>query len=658
MFNNDALGQLAQLKQDIRSTKEFSQGEVRGTSKRFGFVVLDDGRDAFLNPDEMQRVFPGDRVEVSLETNDKDQLEASLEKLIDSPFMTETFVGKYLVRGKGHFVEPDLRQLSRWIFLPPKNRKDAAHDDYITAKITRHPFNAEGKASAEVIQRIGCDSDIAIEAKYITEKFKLPFQFSDAAKTQAQEIAQAPVSEATESRFDLTELDFVTIDSASTQDMDDALFAEKTDAGWKLFVAIADPSDGIALESPLGAAAQERVNTVYLPGNPITMLPSELSNNTYSLVESQVRPALICTLMINEDGQIIDSAFSLATIRSKAKLSYQQVAAWLDGESSDVESPDDENSDAITEAQGNTLRTLSEMSYARTRYRQDHALVMEDRPDYHLVLNDKRKIDRIEKHERNAANAIVEEAMLATNSAAGEFFAQHPGYGIFSAHAGFKAERVDEAKSLLKDDKPELASIDIESLEGYINLIGTLQKNNANCTILAALKRMLQPGRLTTEPEPHLGLGLKHYANVTSPIRRFNDLYNHHAIKAIITGQAFAKLTEADMPELQARVISARQSSRQMEQWLYVQYMKPFEGQEFKATITMVNSAGLGVRLEDNGAEGFIYLAGDRNNRPQFDARRLKLTHNDQNFALDQSLQVKVDSVDLEARKVNLSLIG
>src|SRR5690554_3864267 len=122
MFNKDTLQQLSQLKTTIRSQRELFQGTIRTTPKRFGFVKLDDGRDAFIDPEQMLKVLPNDRVEVEVVTNKKNQLEARLEKLIDSSL--HGFVGRYIVKGAGHFVEPDLPLFNRWLFIPPQDRKN------------------------------------------------------------------------------------------------------------------------------------------------------------------------------------------------------------------------------------------------------------------------------------------------------------------------------------------------------------------------------------------------------------------------------------------------------------------------------------------------------------------------------------------------------
>ena len=147
MLNNSALQQLAQLKTNLVASKDIAQGIVRSTTKRFGFVCLDDGREAFLDPEQMLRVLPDDRVEVEITTNSKEQLEAKLEKLISSSF-TE-FVGRYVNKGNNFFVEPDAYNFNRWLFVPPQDRKGLNVDDLVRCTVARHPFN-DGKAQVKI----------------------------------------------------------------------------------------------------------------------------------------------------------------------------------------------------------------------------------------------------------------------------------------------------------------------------------------------------------------------------------------------------------------------------------------------------------------------------------------------------------------------------
>lgn len=648
MLNKNALQQLSQLKTTLRTSKTMAQGVVRTTTRRFGFVRLDDGRDAFIDPEQMLRVLPDDRIEIEVITNSKDQLEAKLEKLINSPL--KEFVGRYIVKGPAHFVEPDVPQFNRWLFIPPQERKNCQAGDYIHCAIARHPFHSEGKGQVRVLNRLGKPEDPGIESRYIAAKYNLPAEWPQTALDQAQAInGILPAQEAEQE--DLTHLPFVTIDAESTRDMDDALYIEANISGWELITAIADPTRHIEFNSPLEIAARTRANTVYLLGQSLTMLPVELSHDTYSLVAEQNRPALICRMQIAHDGTVTGYNFGEATIRSHQKLSYQSVHEFLSGNTEALDAP--ENIKTL-------LHELQKLTDVRTAYRSENALVMEDKPDYFYVLNEQRRIDRVEKRLRNSAHRLVEEAMLATNICAGDFFAKHPGYGIFSSHVGFRPERLDDAVALITEDKPGYAVGDLTCLADFQRLIRTLRlnldHNEKNPALQSILQRMLQAGALSFEAQAHFGLGFAHYATITSPIRRYHDFYNHLALKRILQQQP--PLEFNTLEQLQEQLATGRTACRQLELWLCCQFMAQQIGSVHAGIITQINSAGIGVRLDDIGVEGFALLANkEAGIKPAFDARRLSLTYENKTYRLDQQVFVMLTAVDVDQRRISLQLV-
>ena len=120
-------------------------------------------------------------------------------------------------------------------------------------------------------------------------------------------------------RCDLTNLDFVTIDSEHTEDMDDALYIEKNEQGFVLYVAIADPTGYISEDSELNTKAANRAFSIYLPGRDIPMLPRVLSDDLCSLREGKSRPTIVGAIHCDLDGKIDFSAtkFMLANIVSR-----------------------------------------------------------------------------------------------------------------------------------------------------------------------------------------------------------------------------------------------------------------------------------------------------------------------------------------------------
>lgn len=662
MLKNDALQQLSQLKESIRAQKDFAEGEVRGTQGRFGFVTLDDGREAFLAPDIMQRVFPGDRVEVSLKKNEKDKLDAELETLISTDL--KQFTGQYMVRGQGHFVVPDSPQFNRWIFVPPKSRKSCKDGDYVQARIIRHPFSYDGKAQAKIEQRIGHKDDSGIEHRYIIAKHELFTRWPKPSQEQAETIQKTP--DATESGKDLIHLPFVTIDSAKTQDMDDALYAERTESGWDLYTAIADPTRLITQDSPIAKTARQRSQTVYLAGQTLTMLPEQLSHDTFSLVADQNRSTIVCHMNISEQGEVTGFNFYRAVIRSHGKLSYDQVTAQL-AETAETEASA-ETAHSAGHQQLEQLKNLQKCCGLLNRYRAEHALLMDENPDFELILNDTQHIERIEKQVRTAAHRIVEEAMLATNCCAGAFLSEHSA-GIFSTHAGFREERLKDVNTLIQESKLELNLENLAEFDQYKTLIRHLQQNADHTQLLSTLKRMLQPSSLTLTPAQHFGLGFERYATVTSPIRRFQDFYNHAVLCAILDGQTAPVLTEEQLGELKEQITKGRQACRQLEQWLIALFVsqsmlpkkgggkKPKNNPLYRGKIVLLNSQGIGVKLQDTGIEGFIQLnKKEQGNKLSFDQNRLILKARGIRYQLDQEIDVQISDVDMNRWQVKFSL--
>ena len=639
MLNNDALSQLKQLKQQIEDNKEYAEGTVKGTQRKFGFLVTDDKREIYLPPEEMQKVFPGDRIKIQVFTDppkkgDKGKQAAKVRgeilKLLDSP--VGDFAGRYVVRGKGHFVETDLPNISRWLFVPPNARNNAKDGDYVYCRMTRHPFR-DGKPQAQVLALIGPQKQAGIEADYILAKFQL----APAWPEQWREQLASP--EARE-RSDLTAIPFVTIDAASTQDMDDALFAEQSEQGWRLQIAIADPESVIAPGSELDRLARQRATSVYLPGRAVAMLPEGLANELCSLLPEQERPALVCSLDINPQGEITGSRFEEATIRSRAKLSYQQVAAFIDN-----------GSDEACQPYAEALTTLQQVANALLENRRRENLVIPNRQDFRLVLNENRKLERIEPLSKTSAHQLVEECMIAANRSAAEFMGDR---GLFVEHPGFRAERLPDVKKLA-EEQLALTGIDFNTPQGYLQLMKAIDDEALEFPLRAVLSRLLERSRFTTEAKPHQGMGMARYTTITSPIRKYSDLIGHRIIKAKLRGQPQPDCTEQQLAELQAQLDRARQAGYQMEQWLKCQYMEPLVGQRFSGEITQINSNGFTVRLNEHLIEGFVETRLLKE-KYSFDPMRLRLKSKEQSFELGQSVEVTVTEVDVKQRRIRYGL--
>ncbi|MCP5326550.1 MAG: VacB/RNase II family 3'-5' exoribonuclease [Oceanospirillaceae bacterium] len=639
MLNLDALAQLKELKSQLKSTTPVLSGTVRGSNGKFGFVVQDSGEQFFLPPDEMAKVFPGDLVEFTDTTEPKGKTQAAIDKLMRSDL--KTLFGRFIKRGNATFVEPDMPSMNHWVYIPPEANLEAVDNDWVEIEITRHPFPS-GKPQGKVIQLLGNIAQKGFERRYGITRFGLSETFPEAALAELAGLNEEKVAAIAADREDLSELPFVTIDGESTQDMDDALYAERSAEGFILHVAIADPAALIAEGSALDNAAKQRANSVYFPDGPLPMLPEAIANGLCSLVPGKKRLCMVVDMHIDNNGAVSDVNFREAVISSHGKLSYNQVSDFIEG---------DKN--ALREALQLPVSVLYSASQALNKYRQQHNLVMDERPDYRFVLDENGKGYDSIKCPRNAAQKVVEECMLATNLASTRFMTQQ-GKGLFIRHNGLRSEKHEDVKRILEEQQIALQT-DIASAEGFRQLINAVAAHNSDKPLKRIMLRMLERSEISLTQAPHAGMGFEGYTTFTSPIRKYHDLCVHRIIKAHIGKGVMPQVDETLVSTLQANQLIARQANNLVESWFKCEVLQHKSGETLLGKIVGVNPSGIIVQLDASGIEGMVDL---RKTEPRFsfDPLYMTLANEQQAFCLEQEVNVRVSQVDINQRKINFEL--
>ncbi|WP_312209550.1 exoribonuclease II [Pseudescherichia sp.] len=589
MFQDNPL--LAQLKQQLHSQTPRAEGVVKGTEKGFGFLEVDGQKSYFIPPPQMKKVMHGDRV-IAVIHSDKDRESAEPEELVE-PFLTR-FVGKVHRKDDRLSIVPDHPLLKEAI--PCRAMRGVEHDfkegDWAVAEMRRHPLKGDRGFYAELTQFITFGDDHFVPWWVTLARHNLE-------KEAPNGVATEMLDEGLE-RVDLTALDFVTIDSASTEDMDDALFVEAlADDKLQLTIAIADPTAWIAEGSKLDDIAKVRAFTNYLPGFNIPMLPRELSDDLCSLRAQEVRPVLACRMIIAADGTIEeDITFFAATIESKAKLVYDEVSDWLEGKAG-WQPP--------SEAIANQIRLLHRVCLSRSEWRTQHALVFKDRPDYRFVLGDKGEVLNIVAEPRRIANRIVEESMISANICAARVLRDKLGFGIYNIHLGIDPANGEALAALLKTHGMHVDAEEVLTLAGFCKLRRELDAQPSGF-LDSRIRRFQSFAEISTEPGPHFGLGLDAYATWTSPIRKYGDMINHRLLKAIIKNETIARPQDEATLQMAERRRLNRMAERDVGDWLYARFLKDKAGTDtrFAAEIIDISRGGMRVRLVDNGAVAFI----------------------------------------------------
>ncbi|HDL7793496.1 TPA: exoribonuclease II [Yersinia enterocolitica] len=589
MFQDNPL--LAQLKQQLHTQTPRVEGVVKGTEKGFGFLEVDGQKSYFIPPPQMKKVMHGDRIIATLHT-DKDREIAEPETLVE-PFLSR-FVGRVQRKDDRLSIVPDHPLLRDAIQCRPV--RELTHDfqsgDWAVAEMRRHPLKGDRGFNADLTAFITDGEDHFVPWWVTLARHNL--------EREAPVMVESALHDANLQREDLTALNFVTIDSASTEDMDDALQVQDNgDGSLLLTIAIADPTAYVDENSELDLIARKRAFTNYLPGFNIPMLPRDLSDNLCSLRPNERRPVLVCRVTIAADGTLgEDIHFSAAWVESKAKLVYDEVSDWLEG-SGDWQPQNADIAEQIT--------LLKRVCEARSHWREQHALVFKDRPDYRFLLGEKGEVLDIIVEHRRIANRIVEECMIAANVCAAIALRDNLGFGIYNVHTGFDPALVEQAANVLQANGVEADPQALLTLPGFCELRRHLDALPTQF-LDSRIRRFQTFAEISTVPGPHFGLGLEAYATWTSPIRKYGDMVNHRLLKAIITGQQAEKPQDEITVQLAERRRLNRMAERDVGDWLYARYLQPMAGTDtrFPAEIIDVTRGGLRVRLLDNGAVAFI----------------------------------------------------
>lgn len=589
MFQDNPL--LAQLKQQLHTQTPRVEGVVKGTEKGFGFLEVDGQKSYFIPPPQMKKVMHGDRIIATLHT-DKDREIAEPETLVE-PFLSR-FVGRVQRKDDRLSIVPDHPLLRDAIQCRPDREltHDFQNSDWAVAEMRRHPLKGDRAFNADLTAFITNGEDHFVPWWVTLARHNL--------EREAPVMVESTLPDCDLAREDLTALHFVTIDSNSTEDMDDALYVEdNSDGSLLLTIAIADPTAYVDENSELDLIARKRAFTNYLPGFNIPMLPRHLSDNLCSLRPNERRPVLVCRVTIAADGALGDDIrFSSAWVESKAKLVYDEVSDWLD-DNMGWQPPDADIAEQIL--------LLKRVCEARSNWRQKHALVFKDRPDYRFLLGEKGEVLDIIVEHRRIANRIVEECMIAANVCAAIALRDNLGFGIYNVHTGFDPALVEQAATVLQANGVEADPQALLTLPGFCELRRHLDALPTQF-LDSRIRRFQTFAEISTVPGPHFGLGLEAYATWTSPIRKYGDMVNHRLLKAIITGQQAEKPQDEITVQLAERRRLNRMAERDVGDWLYARYLQPQAGTDtrFPAEIIDVTRGGLRVRLLDNGAVAFI----------------------------------------------------
>lgn len=629
------------------------RGRVVGHKDGFGFLVPDDGSDdLYLSARQMQCVFHGDRVLACIVGRDKrNRREGVITEVLSRN--TPSLVGRFFIEKGVAFVVPSNTRIAQDILIGAADQGNAKVGQIVVVEITSYP-SFRKQAIGRVTEILGDHMAPGLEIEIAIRNYNIPHTWPEGLQAEISQFKEGVLPSDDNLRKDLQSLPFVTIDGEDAKDFDDAVYCERQKKQWRLVVAIADVGHYVIPETELDKEAQARGNSVYFPNTVVPMLPEVLSNELCSLKPKVNRLCMVCDMLVSEQGELKRFEFYPAVIRSRARLIYHEVAAWLHNK----------NCPSSYQELLPHLHNLHTLYQLLHKNREKRGAIDFETTETRVVFDVNRKIKHIIPSERTIAHRIIEECMLLANVCAAQFLLKAKMPTLFRIHAAPAAEKLADLRSFLAELGLRLPGGKVPKPSDYADLLKLITNRPDAHLIRTVLLRSLSQAVYSQANIGHFGLAFHAYTHFTSPIRRYPDLIVHRAIRHVLAKRkpkkfiydpiAIQRLGEhCSMTERRAD-----EATREVLDWLKCEFMRDRVGETFTGIITNVTGFGLFVELKNIYVEGLVHVTALPNDYYQFDSKRHRLRGERTGiiYRLGDSLQVKVGRVDLEQRKIDFEL--
>ena len=403
---------------------------------------------------------------------------------------------------------------------------------------------------------------------------------------------------------DMRDLLWASIDNDDSRDLDQLTVAAIIPGGKvKVMVAIADVDSLVKEGSAIDEHARHNTTSVYTAAMIFPMLPEIISTDLTSLNPNEERLALVVEMEIDTEGSLMSSAVYRARVRNHAKLAYNSIAAWLDGNGPIP--------DAVAAVPGldENLRIQNKVTQSMKRLRHVHgALSLETIEAKPVFDND--QIRSLEVEEKNCAKEIIENLMIAANGVTARYLSTS---GFPSIRRVVRIpkrwDRIVEIAGEYKFNLPEVP--DSKALDDFLikqKAADPVRFPDLSLTVI----KLLGSGEYIAElPDGdisgHFGLAVKDYAHSTAPNRRYPDLLTQRLLKAALEGKPIP-YSKDELDVLATHCTEAEDSvkkvERRVEKSAAALLLESRIGEKFDAIVTGASEKGTWVRLLKMPVEG------------------------------------------------------
>lgn len=629
---------------------------VKGTlslnEKGFGFIIINkDIKDVYVNEKNINGAQDGDLVLFEYLNKDKVRPEGRIIKTIKRNY--EPLVGEVILVDGEYFVKPDRKGAN--IYIPRDNLNGAVEGH----KVVVTPLK-EGNRVGKITKIIGHKNDVGVDILSFVYEYNFSPSFPDEVVEELDDIPSYLTEEEinkelSNGRRDLRSEEIFTIDGSDTKDIDDAISLSKLDDGkYKLGVHIADVSYYVKEGTKLDDEAYFRGTSVYLVDRVLPMLPHKLSNGICSLNENEDRFAFSCEMIIDDKGDIGHYEIFKSIIRSRKKMTYEEVNKILEENTTSEDYKPFEK----------TLLLMNELSKILRKKMIRRGYIEFESTEAKIKVDENCHPTHIESRVQRSGEELIENFMIAANEtvASSIYYKNLP--GIYRVHDKPDEKRLGEFMKFL-------------SLHGYV-VNGKSKIDNPKDLqhILSQLEevpevRVLHDMAIRSQAKAvysdinigHFGLGSKCYSHFTSPIRRYPDLILHRLLKDYNYNYSDRIISERkeELPieceHCSIREQEAQNCERDVDKMKKAEYMMDHIGEVYDGIISGVQEFGFFVELE-NTIEGLVKAESIKGDYYVFDNDLMALIgkKSKKKYSFGDKVKVKVTRADKDRSEIDFEI--
>ena len=633
----------------------FVKGEISISSGNFGFLDINGQASVFIPGAYLNTAMNGDTVLVRIlkESSDNKKREGEVYKVIKRN--RDVIVGVFEHNLSFGFVRP--RNSPKDIYIPKKLIKGAKTGDLVAVKVDFWG-DEERKPEGGIVSILGSPKDTEALISSLLLNEGIEEKFPNEVLQELDKIDE-DFSDELENRKDLRHLDIITIDGSDAKDLDDAVYVEKTEDGYKLFVSIADVSYYVKENTELDTEALKRGNSIYLVDRVIPMLPRKLSNNLCSLNPNEDKLTFTVEMDLDKRGKVIKNDFYKSVIKSKYRMTYENVNTILE---KNEESEEYRNLYDKYRKIDDMLKNMLEFSKIIRSNKKRRGSIDFELPEIKVVLDENKAVKDIVLRSRGEAERIIEDFMVIANETVAEklFWEEIP--AIYRVH-----EDPDKAKVQALNETLIKFGYSLKGLEEihpgkFQNIIERTTGLPEGYLIHKLILRAMQRARYANKNLGHFGLASKYYLHFTSPIRRYSDLIVHRmlgrSIEKFMSEKEKAKYG-ANFEAIASSISRTERVADKLEEdsvkIKLIEYMQDKIGQVYVARLSGMNKNKIFMELE-NHIEVVYNVTTARDNFI-YDEENFKIVDKRNNESYTMGSTMKVSIVSASYAKMEIEVI-